>query len=61
MDGISIFVPEAKTLGEMIVVARPLYFADLDERARLAPAVSVGLLQQIVAAFPRLALAGNAD
>ena len=36
---------------------RALDFAQLDERVRLAPAVSVSLLQQIVAAFPRLSSA----
>jgi hypothetical protein len=41
----------------MAVVTCALDFAQLDERVRLAPAVSVGLLQQIVAAFPRLSSA----
>ena len=33
---------------------RTLYFARLDEQLRLAPAVSVNLLQQVVEACPRL-------
>jgi hypothetical protein len=41
----------------MAVATRTLDFARLDERVRLAPAVSVGLLQQIVEAFPRLSSA----
>jgi hypothetical protein len=53
MDGISIFVLD-QPLGEMAVAARALNFARLDERVRLAPAVSIGLLQQIVEVFPRL-------
>jgi hypothetical protein len=39
------------------VATRTLDFGGLDERVRLAPAVSVGLLQQIVEAFPRLSSA----
>ena len=41
----------------MAVATRTLDFARLDERVRLAPAVSVGLPQQIVEAFPRLSSA----
>jgi hypothetical protein len=33
---------------------RTLYFARLDEQLRLAPAVSVNLLQQVAEACPRL-------
>ena len=33
---------------------RTLYFARLDEQLRLAPAVSVNLLQQVTEACPRL-------
>jgi hypothetical protein len=45
----------------MAVATRTLDFARLDERVRLAPAVSVGLLQQIVEAFLGCRRQGSAD
>jgi hypothetical protein len=40
---------------------RTLNFAQLDERMRLAPAVSVSLLQQIAGACPRLSSARQSE
>jgi hypothetical protein len=40
---------------------RTLYFAQLDERVRLAPMVSVSLLQQIAEACPRLSSARQSE
>jgi len=58
MDGNPIFVLDPKIpWAKMAVVTRALDFARLDERVRLAPAVSIGLLQQIVEVFPRLSSA----
>ena len=54
MDGNPIFVlvPKTPWARRQWQCARSI--CRLDERVRLAPAVSVGLLQQIVEAFPRL-------